>query len=295
VARGEDQDEPSRGGAEGGSDETQDDGAEWLLRQLGAGGPGDGGATPSSPAATSAAAEPGDVREPGPSRPSTEPHAPRKPASPATATPVIGTASRAEGDQRRKVVLLLIALVVAAVLALTSLFLLGMRLGAGSAARETPSPAPSEPAAPSETPTPTPTATPTEAPSPAAAGPVAPGTHPWDELRGGECLDPYGSPWEEEYTVVDCAQPHPAQLAYRGRFPADTPAYPGEQAIQPQLSLLCSAPTVIDLTAASSFADLQVQGAYPATAEQWDAGQRDIFCFVSRSTGEPLTGSIAVP
>jgi hypothetical protein len=38
-----------------------------------------------------------------------------------------------------------------------------------------------------------------------------------------------------------------------------------------------------------------VQGAYPATAEQWEAGQRDIFCFVSRSSGEPLTGSIAVP
>jgi Septum formation len=307
VVRGEDQDHPSRGGAEDGADETRGDGAEWLLRQLGAGGPGGEDVPPGAPSATRPGRDAPALRQPGrspePAPASREPGPPKDPGTAigqgtpegtgraGSAGPTAGADSPAEGDQRRKILLLLIALAAAAVLALASLFFLGMRLGAGSTAVATPAPAVS--ATPSETPSHTPT--PTEEPAPAVAGPVAPGTHPWDELRGGECLDPYASPWEEEYTVVDCAAPHPAQLVYRGEFPTDAAGYPGEQAIQPQLSLLCSASTVIDVAAAASFSDLQVQGAYPATAEQWEAGQRDIFCFVSRSTGEPLTGSIAVP
>ena len=179
---------------------------------------------------------------------------------------------------------------------LGALFFLGMRLASQPSAGTPAEPAPTASPTPSGTPTstPTPSPTPTEEPADVAAGPVAPGVHAWDDLRGGECLDPYASPWEEEFTVVDCANPHPAQLVHRGGFPTDAPDYPGEQAIQPQLSLLCSAPTVIDVAAAAPYTDLQVQGAYPATAEQWNAGQRDIFCFVSRTSGEPLTGSIAV-
>jgi hypothetical protein len=299
VVRGENQDDPPRGGAGNGSDQPQDDGAEWLLRQLGAGGPGeDAAAQPARAAATGA--EPNPLREPTPARKgkaAREPRAPRAPRAPKRprkaggAVPVDGSdAPPRRSDQRRKIILLLIALGLAAVLALAALFFLGVRLGAGGPAPQA-APTPAATPTPSETPSPTPT--PTE--EPAAAGPVEPGTHAWDDLRGGECLAPYASPWEEEYAVVDCAEPHPAQLVYRGGFPTDAPAYPGEQAILPQLSLLCSAPTVIDVAAAAPYTDLQVQGAYPATAEQWAAGQRDIFCFVSRSTGEPLTGSIAVP
>ena len=59
------------------------------------------------------------------------------------------------------------------------------------------------------------------------------------------------------------------------------------------MNLLCTAPGVIDVKAVSGMADLQVQGAYPATAEQWDAGARDYYCFASRSSGEKLTASIA--
>ncbi|TPX02861.1 large membrane associated protein, partial [Schumannella luteola] len=152
------------------------------------------------------------------------------------------------------------------------------------------------------TPTPTPSATPTPTPTPTVlpAGPVAPGVWAWDALLGGECLDPFDDPWAEEFTVVDCAAPHPAQLVYRGTLaatdddPSDDP-FPGTEALQGQMSLLCTAPGVVDLAAAGQYSDAQFQGTYPANEEEWDAGDRTYYCFVSRSSGEPLTGSLAVP
>jgi len=146
--------------------------------------------------------------------------------------------------------------------------------------------------------TPTRTLTPTPIPTATAlpVGPVAAGVHEWNELLGGECLDPYTNPWAEKFTVVDCAVAHPAQMVYRGTFdPATTPTFPGAAALQSQLSLLCAAPGVLDLAAAGQYADAQVQASYPVTQEQWTAGQHDYFCFISRSSGQPLTGSVAVP
>jgi hypothetical protein len=120
--------------------------------------------------------------------------------------------------------------------------------------------------------------------------------HPWNALFGSECIEPYVSPWEEEFTVVDCAAPHAAQLVYRSVFPGDAAApFPGEEALAAQINLLCSAPGVIDLAAAGSFGDLQLQGSYPVNAEQWAAGERSYYCFASRVSGEPLTVSVAGP
>jgi hypothetical protein len=138
------------------------------------------------------------------------------------------------------------------------------------------------------------TASPTPVPPVLAAGPAAPGVHPWDELTGGECLAPYLSPWELEFTVVDCAAPHQAQFTYHGAFPDPAgAAYPGEGGITSQLNLLCSAPNALDLAAAGQYPDLQTQAAYPVGQAQWDAGDRAYSCFVSRSSGEPLTGTLA--
>ncbi|MCS0498396.1 septum formation family protein [Protaetiibacter mangrovi] len=191
------------------------------------------------------------------------------------------------GVSRAQKVLLGVAGGLVALLALVALFLLGTRLPALTA----------EP-----TPTPTPSATPTPTPTPTVlpAGPVAPGVWAWDALLGGECLDPFDDPWAEEFTVVDCAAPHPAQLVYRGTLaatdddPSDDP-FPGTEALQGQMSLLCTAPGVVDLAAAGQYSDAQFQGTYPANEEEWDAGDRTYYCFVSRSSGEPLTGSLAVP
>jgi hypothetical protein len=195
-----------------------------------------------------------------------------------------------EGISRAQKILLAVAGGLVVILALAALFLLGTRLPALIGPAPTPTP--------SATPTPTPTPTPTVLP----VGPVAAGVWAWDELLGGECLDPFEDPWAEEFTVVDCANPHPAQMVYRGTFPSaegDTDpsddAFPGTAALQGQLSLLCTAPGVVDLAAAGQFTDVQFQGSYPATQEQWDAGDRSYYCFVSRSSGEPLTGSLAIP
>ena len=195
-------------------------------------------------------------------------------------------AARGEVTRAQKI-LLGVAGGLVVLLALFALFLLGTRLSALIG--------PAAPASPSTSPSPSPSAT------VAPVGPVAPGVWAWDALLGGECLDPFESPWAEKFTVVDCASPHPAQLVYRGTFPttegtdpASAP-FPGTQALQAQLSVLCTAAGVVDLAAAGQYTDVQFQGSYPATQAQWDAGNRNYYCFVSRSSGEPLTGSLAVP
>lgn len=190
----------------------------------------------------------------------------------------------AAGIPRSQKILLWIAGSLVAVLALVALFLLGTRLA------DLLGPAPAVVSSPTNTATPTAAALP--------LGPVEPGVYRWNELLGGECLDPYNGPWEEEFTVVDCAGSHPAQLATRGTFGADdgllTP-YPGMEALQSQLNLLCTASTVIDYAAADAYTDIQFEGAFAATSDDWVAGDRDYYCFLSRTSGGLIEGSIAMP
>lgn len=158
-----------------------------------------------------------------------------------------------------------------AVVILFSLFFLGQRIGSSPAARATPSP----------TPTPAPTA------------PQQPGVHVWNTLFGGECLQPYNSPWDHDFTVVDCATPHGGQLVYRGAFDPKS-AFPGEAALAGRINDLCTAPGIIDLTAARDYRNLVVQGSYPITQKQWEENPY-YYCFVSSESGQPLTADIAGP
>ncbi|MEO7896859.1 MAG: large membrane associated protein, partial [Pseudolysinimonas sp.] len=143
---------------------------------------------------------------------------------------------------------------------------------------------------------------PTGSPSPSASpgialGPVAPGEYAWDELLGGECLDPFESPWQTTYVVVECADPHPAQMVHRGELPETTATafdYPGEDVLQTQVIGLCRGAGIFDPAVVSALTDAVVQASYP-TQEIWDDGGRDYYCFVSRSSGEPLTGDLALP
>jgi len=170
-----------------------------------------------------------------------------------------------------------------AALALTGLFFAGRELG--------PVLAPAPVAAPS----PSPSATP-DVPEVPALGPVATGVHAWDELLGTECIDPFTTAWDEEFTVVECAAPHAAQLVFRGQF--DDPKateFPGVAALQSRMSLLCTLPTAIDYAAASQYGDIQFSASHAANEEDWMAGNRSYFCFVTRSTGEPLATGIALP
>ena len=176
----------------------------------------------------------------------------------------------------------------AAVLMLAGMFLLGSRIGqanAGAVGAVVTS------------------VQPTTIPSPVASvGPGAvaasPGVHPWDQLGGGECLEPWVSAWEQQYTVVDCATPHAAQLALRGLF-ADAPdgagtAYPGAAALQARIIPLCSAPTVIDLTALGGAADVKLLVSFPADEADWAAANRGFSCFIVRDAGAKFTGSVVL-
>ncbi len=179
-------------------------------------------------------------------------------------------------------VLLWIAGSLVAVLALIALFLLGTRLPAALGP------------APALTPSPTPTPTPTLIVLP--PGPLSPGEYQWDELLGGECLDPFESAWQDRYTVVDCATPHPAQMVFRGLFTdAADVQYPGVEELQKRINLLCTAPSVINYQVAGTAQDIQVSASFAASAADWDAGNRTYFCFVNRSSGQTLTASVALP
>ncbi|WP_105036311.1 hypothetical protein [Cryobacterium aureum] len=170
-----------------------------------------------------------------------------------------------------------------ALIVLVGLFYLGQRLVASPVA----APAPTQSA------TPTPTPSPTPRPVPEITAAQAAGVHEWNTLFGGECLEPYVSPWEEELTVVDCAVAHTAQLVYRGNFGGDaTTVFPGEAALAAQINLLCTAPGILDLNAAGAYPNLQMQGSYPITEEQWTTGLRNYYCFVSRASVEPLAATI---
>jgi hypothetical protein len=150
-------------------------------------------------------------------------------------------------------------------------------------------------------------ASPSASPSPSASagialGPVAPGEHHWDELLGGECLDPFESAFQDDYTVVECGEPHAAQMVRTGVLPVIVPtdgtlvdedAYPGEEALQTQTLGLCRVAGIFAPTAAA-ITDALITASYP-TSEQWDEGNRSYYCFVSRSSGEPITGDLALP
>ncbi len=172
------------------------------------------------------------------------------------------------------------------VVVLVGLFFLGTRLGGGAPlAASSPSAVPSS----------------SERLEASAAAPVAvlpdgiqpPGQYEWSQLGGGECIAPFTSAWDESFTVVDCAGPHAAQLVLRSNYGDNVGVeFPGEAAFAEQITAACTAPGVIDLAAAAPFGDVQVQGSFPVTEQQWTSGAAAYFCFASRSSGEPLTGSL---
>ena len=200
------------------------------------------------------------------------------------------------GSNNRRILLWVVG-VLLAVVVLVALFFAGTALpqlfGAASPAVLA-SPSPSATASPSASPSISPSASPSPQLMAAAAGPRPPGDYAWDQLAGGECLAPYTSPWAEDFTVVDCASKHPAQLLQRGVFgPDDSSAYPGVKALQAKSVTLCSASKLLDFDAAGAYRDLQVAASYAVTNQEWAAGHRDYFCFVSRASGEDITGSVA--
>ncbi len=124
-----------------------------------------------------------------------------------------------------------------------------------------------------------------------ATTPAAAGEHAWYRLAGGECLSPFSNAWAETYTVVDCAAAHLAQLT--ARLDVTAQQWPGADALATQAASRCQADEALDVTAAAAYGDAQVQGSYAPDQATWDQGNRFLWCFVTRSSGQPLTGSLA--
>ncbi|PPG03747.1 hypothetical protein C5C18_14360, partial [Rathayibacter tritici] len=179
---------------------------------------------------------------------------------------------------------LLIALIAAgAVILLAVLFAIGIAVGS---AGDQPDPQPAP--AVSETPA---NATPAPTGALPTVGPLPAGTWAWRAMLGGECVQPFDSVWAEEFTVVDCATAHSAQLVAKAEL--TDAAFPGQEALAVTVSSLCQAQGVVNISAAEAYGDVQVSGAFPVTQEQWDAGERSYYCFVNRAGGGELTGSLA--
>ena len=139
-------------------------------------------------------------------------------------------------------------------------------------------------------------ATPTTAVKPVAptVGLAAVGEHPWQELRGGECLEQFTDAWAPRMSVVACSAPHTAQLVLRSEFPNAPAAYPGAAALQSQVAGLCSISDSIALGPNESITDAVMQASFAPTAAAWAAGDTGFRCFVNRLSGGELPGSVAV-
>lgn len=138
--------------------------------------------------------------------------------------------------------------------------------------------------------TPEPTAT----EDPGATATREPGAWAWNQLFGGECVDPFPGAWAESFDVVDCATPHAAQLVAVGDLADSTGGtFPGVDQAASLAQTACSAEGVLDLSTAGAYPNIQVSVAYPVTQEQWDSGETSYYCFVSLADAAPITGSVA--
>ncbi|TQO20158.1 putative regulator of septum formation [Rhodoglobus vestalii] len=180
---------------------------------------------------------------------------------------------------RGQLIAISIAAGLVAALALAALFLAGTRIGDSLPAVAVSTPIPTDSS----------TAVPT-------VGPLPAGTHGWNTLLGGECLEPFESAWQDEYTVIDCAEPHAGQLLVRGEFDDVVSApYPEIDELVARTTALCSTDAVINFAAAQAFTDLQLVTSFAPTAKDWESGQRTYFCYATRSGDDALTESVAQP
>ena len=121
------------------------------------------------------------------------------------------------------------------------------------------------------------------------AGPAVPVA----ALHPGDCLQLYPSKWADGYPVVDCASPHLAQLIAAGTLPQPAGApYPGDAALNAQVTDLCEAPGLLDWHWVAVWGeDVMVDLRYPDSEAKWAAGMRSYDCFVYTYSRHQITGS----
>ena len=123
--------------------------------------------------------------------------------------------------------------------------------------------------------------------------PVGTGTWAWDELRGGECISSFMGPFDETFQVVDCDAPHNAQLISAALVSRESgAAFPGQESLSATAREMCEGGDTIARFVAENYRDLVIEYAYPITNEQWVAGQRAVYCFVTSASGQMFTQSL---
>ena len=137
-----------------------------------------------------------------------------------------------------------------------------------------------------------PVATATAKPKPSAIR--DPGKWAWNDLYGGECIDPFPGAWAEDFTVVSCNDPHAAQLVAVGDLSEVTDGvFPGADSVAPKALEQCQKQGILNLGTAGAYPNMRVSVAYAPTQKQWDAGNTSYYCFVSLEDGSPITGTVA--
>jgi hypothetical protein len=112
-------------------------------------------------------------------------------------------------------------------------------------------------------------------------------------LEEGSCFqDPGGSLEVSDVEIVDCEEPHFAEVFHNEDIDSEGDDFPGAAVISEQVSETCLGPAFEEFTGVPYVQD-SVFDVYPLapTEETWDAGDREITCSVMSLTGEQLTGS----
>ncbi len=128
-----------------------------------------------------------------------------------------------------------------------------------------------------------------------SVSPRSAGTWSWDELNGGECIEPYTDATQDSYTVVDCDTAHSAQLVRVGdlRTDASIPIYPGDSAIGPVAMGECFSSGIIKAAAYATYPSLITDVHYPTSQTQWNKGDTFYYCFAHTFPIADITGSVA--
>lgn len=120
-----------------------------------------------------------------------------------------------------------------------------------------------------------------------------PGTWAWDDLRGGECLTGFSDPFAEEFQVVSCSSPHNAELLHAELLSRESSEpYPGDPAVLAAARAACDVRDLVNMEVAQEFSDLRTSYSYPVSQNQWDAGERGVYCFVYSESGATFTSSL---
>ncbi len=121
------------------------------------------------------------------------------------------------------------------------------------------------------------------------------GVWSWDELNGGECIEPFTDASQSSYTVVSCSTAHSAQLVRVGdlRKDASMPIYPGDAAIGPVAMGACFAKGIIAPSAFATYPTLSSAVHFPSSQTQWNKGDTFYYCFAHTNPISAITGSVA--